>query len=134
MIDTRLHHVGIVVPTEAQAVTLMELLGLTEAYRGFVEHYQALCIFTVGNGASPLELVVPSGGVLKDFNPGVGGLHHVAFSVSNLHDLADDLNQRGIKLTEDEPVRGAGPFYCNFLSPVYTRGVVVEFVQEDTSV
>jgi len=26
-------------------------------------------------------------------------------------------------------VKGAGDFLCNFLSPVYTRGVTIEFVQ-----
>lgn len=126
----RLHHVGIVMPSEQQAATFMALIGLTEAYRGFVDYYQALCIFTEGNGASPLELVVPSGGVLQRFNPGVGGLHHVAFEVDDLRSLARKLNEKGVKLTEPEPVQGAGPFLCNFLSPIYTRGVTVEFVQE----
>jgi hypothetical protein len=27
-------------------------------------------------------------------------------------------------------VRGAGSFLCNFLAPVYSRGVTVEFVEE----
>jgi len=26
-------------------------------------------------------------------------------------------------------VKGAGDFICNFLSPIYTRGAIVEFVQ-----
>jgi hypothetical protein len=26
-------------------------------------------------------------------------------------------------------VKGAGNFLCNFLSPVYTRGITIEFVQ-----
>lgn len=125
-----LHHVGIVVPTEEQTATLMALLGLREAYRGFVEQYQALCIFTDGNGASQVELVVPSGGRLRQFNRGTGGLHHIALAVEDLALVAAQLSQQGMKLLEREPVHGAGPFLCNFLSPVYTKGILVEFVQE----
>jgi methylmalonyl-CoA/ethylmalonyl-CoA epimerase len=34
-----------------------------------------------------------------------------------------------MKLLEPEPIKGAGSFLCNFLSPIYTRGLTVEFVQ-----
>ena len=34
-----------------------------------------------------------------------------------------------MKMVEDEPIKGAGNFLCNFLSPIYTRGLTVEFVQ-----
>jgi methylmalonyl-CoA/ethylmalonyl-CoA epimerase len=126
----RLHHVGIVVPSEEQAGELMNLLGLREQGRGFVEHYQSLCIFTDGNGGSPLELVVPAGGRLTEFNRGVGGLHHIALTVESLAGLAAEMAEQGIELLEPEPVRGAGNFLCNFLPPVYTRGLTVEFVEE----
>jgi len=126
----RLHHVGIVVSSEEQAGVLMELLGLLEAGRGYVERYQALCIFTEGNGGSPLELVVPSGGRLLRFNRGIGGLHHVAITVDDLAELTRRFAERGTPLLEREPVRGAGSFLCNFLAPVYSRGVTVEFVEE----
>jgi len=126
----RLHHVGIVVPSKEQADELMRLLGLVEEERGYVEAYRALCIFTAGNGASPLEFVVPSGGRLREFNRGLGGLHHVAIAVDSLAELTAQLGERGIALLEREPVHGAAAFLCNFLAPVYTRGVIVEFVEE----
>jgi catechol 2,3-dioxygenase-like lactoylglutathione lyase family enzyme len=126
----RLHHVGIVVPSEHQAQTLIELLGFREQGRGFVERYRALCIFTAGNGASPLELVVPREGRLREFNRGLGGLHHIAVQVASFASLQTRLGEQGISLLEPEPVQGAGSFVCNFLDPVYTRGVIVEFVQE----
>ena len=126
----QLHHVGIIVPTEEQAALLMGLLGLEEAYRGYVEQYQALCIFTHGNGASPLEMVIPSGGVLQRFNRGFGGLHHIALAVESLETYSEELSRRGIHLLEPAPVRGAGPFLCNFLPPLFTKGVNVELVEE----
>lgn len=126
----RLHHVGIVVPTEEQAAALISFLGLQEASRGYVQAYEALCLFTHGNGGSAVELVIPSGGRLRRFNQGMGGLHHIALAVDSLQALAQELAAEGTPLLEPHPVRGAGPFLCNFLSPIYTRGVIVEFVEE----
>ena len=125
----RVHHVGVVVPSIERATALMELLGLAESYRGYVERYEATCIFTQGNGSSPIEFVVPDGGQLAKFNRGAGGLHHVAVEVESLDALAAQFAQRGIALLETSPVPGAGNFLCNFLSPGYTGGVIVEFIQ-----
>lgn len=125
-----LHHVGIIVPSERRVAALMTLLQLEEAYRGYVDRWQALCIFTKASTGSPLEFVVPQGGVLKEFNSGVGGVHHVALAVESLEKVSQRLQAKGMKLLEEEPIKGAGPFYCNFLSPLYTRGVLIEFVEE----
>ena len=131
MIESRLlHHVGIVQPSEADAQALMSLLGLEEDYRGFVPQWSALCIFTkAGAGGSPIEFVIPDGGPLERFNKGAGGLHHIALQVPSLDALAKALDGEGMRLLEDTHVKGAGPFLCNFLSPVYTRGITIEFVE-----
>lgn len=125
-----LHHVGIICPSEAAADRLMGLLGLEEHHRGHVPQYHALCIFC-GSGSGDVELVVPSEGRLREFNGGVGGLHHVAITVPSLRDLEQELRRRGISLLEPDPVRGAGNFNFNFVSPIYTGGVIVEFVEID---
>lgn len=124
-----LHHVGIVQPDEESVAEQMKLLGLEEDYRGFVPEFRALCIFTKPLGGSPIEFVVPDGGPLAKFNKGAGGLHHVAFEVPDLVAHAAALEAQGMKLLEPAPVKGAGPFLCNFLSPLYTRGIIVEYVQ-----
>lgn len=124
-----LHHVGIVQPSESDATTLMSLLGLEEDYRGFVPQWSALCIFTRREHGSPIEFVIPDGGPLAKFNKGAGGLHHIALEVKDLDALARKLAAEEMRLLEDEHVKGAGDFLCNFLSPVYTRGITIEFVQ-----
>jgi methylmalonyl-CoA/ethylmalonyl-CoA epimerase len=130
MIQTRLmHHVGIVQPSEADALALMGLLGLEEDYRGFVPQWSALCIFTKASGGSPIEFVIPDGGPLERFNKGAGGLHHIALQVPSLDDLAVGLEGEGMRLLEPTHVKGAGNFLCNFLSPIYTRGITIEFVE-----
>jgi catechol 2,3-dioxygenase-like lactoylglutathione lyase family enzyme len=124
-----LHHVGIVQPSEDDALAMMALLGLEEDFRGFVPRWSALCIFTKAAGRSPIEFVIPDGGPLAAFNDGFGGLHHVALEVPDLEDLTRRLLSRDIRLLEPEPVKGAGNFLCNFMSPIYSRGLTVEFVQ-----
>jgi methylmalonyl-CoA/ethylmalonyl-CoA epimerase len=124
-----LHHVGIVQPSEADAVSLMTLLGLEEDFRGYVPQFHALCIFTRRTTGSPIEFVIPDGGPLLKFNKGAGGLHHIALQVDSLATTAEKLRAQGMRLLEPQPVKGAGNFICNFLSPVFTRGITVEFVE-----
>jgi methylmalonyl-CoA/ethylmalonyl-CoA epimerase len=124
-----LHHVGIVQPSEEEAMAMMQVMGLREDYRGYVEQWSALCIFTYAEQGSPIEFVVPDAGPLLKFNKGAGGLHHLAFVTEDLDALALELAKDGMRFLEPRHVKGAGPFMCNFLSPIYTRGLTVEYVQ-----
>ena len=124
------HHTGIVVPSEARVQELMRLMQLTEWYRAYVPRWHALCIFTRPGNRSPIEFVVADDGPLRRFNRGIGGVHHIALAVESLDSVAERLAGEGMRLLETEHVKGAGPFLCNFLSPIQTRGVQVEYVQE----
>lgn len=128
-VDAPLHHVGIIQPDEETALAMMATLGLSEAYRGYVPQFHALCIFTHAESGSPVEFVIPDGGPLLKFNKGAGGLHHLAFEVPDLVAVAVAFEAQGLRMLEPEPVKGAGPFLCNFLTPAATRGVIVEYVQ-----
>ena len=101
----RLHHVGIVMNEPERVERFMQVFGLMEDYREYVPEYHAMCIFTKLDGTS-LELIVPDGGVLKEYNGGKGGLHHIAFCVED-----------------------AGPILVNFLRPRAGAGILVEFVE-----
>src|ERR1700739_2257655 len=93
-----LHHVGIVQPSESDALSLISLLGLEEDYRGFVAQWSALCIFTKAGGGSPIEFVIPHGGPLERFNKGAGGLHHIALEAPDLAALARELEAENMRL------------------------------------
>lgn len=127
---TRLHHIGIVVPDWQAAADYMAVFGHTEAHRGFVEAFSCWCLFCdAAPGQTTVELVIPEGGSLARFNKGAGGLHHHAFETPDLAALTADLAARGHAMLHEAPVKGAGNFICNFLSPMATRGPLVEFVQ-----
>jgi methylmalonyl-CoA/ethylmalonyl-CoA epimerase len=124
-----LHHVGVVCPSERHALRLMRVLGLDERSRGEVPEYEAVCIFAAGTHGSAVELVIPRGGKLAEFNGGAGGLHHVAIAVPSLTALTDELSRRNVQLLERKPVQGAENFICNFLPPIFSGGVIVEFIE-----
>jgi hypothetical protein len=128
--DPILHHVGIVVSSEKQAMAQMLRLGLQEDYRGYVAVWDVLCVFAKGNGGSAVEFVVPgSPGPLRDFNNGLGGLHHLAFAVPSLAEATARLSGIGVTMLEPKPVQGAGPFVCNFIPPIFTRAYAVELIE-----
>jgi methylmalonyl-CoA epimerase len=122
-----LHHVGVIVPDEEQMRNLMALLGLKEGRRYYIAEYEAECVFTEGSGGV-IEFILPRGGKLAKFNKGMGGLHHIALQVDNLEKASEELKAKGVELLESQPVT-AGPIRINFLPPIYTRGIIVEYVE-----
>ncbi len=123
----RIHHVGIVVPDFAQVEGLMQLLGLRQGITEYVARYDADCVFTEGP-ATMIEFVVPRGGLLTRFNKGMGGIHHIALEIDDIERIPADLAIRDVKFLEERPV-DAGSLWINFVSPAYTRGIIVEYVQ-----
>lgn len=128
MPKSRLHHVAIIVPQESQLTEMLELLGLSAGKRQYVPEYEADCVFTEGAGPG-IEFIIPGeGGKLSTFNKGVGGLHHIALEVDDLAELDREMAAKGVKLLETTPV-DAGDIRINFLPPIYSRGVIVEFIE-----
>lgn len=127
--NAKIHHVGIVFNEMERADAFIELLGLEEEYRGYVDAYQAWCIFIQPNGGSKLELIVPDGGNLREYNGGKGGIHHVAYEVEDVEQIRQDMADNGITLLEETAVPGAGDIMVNFMRPRDGKGVLVEFVQ-----
>jgi len=126
----RLHHVGVVLPSMAAAERHMEMFGLIESYRGYVEPWQCWCIFTRPQAeATAIELVVADGGPLLRFNKGVGGVHHFAYQVDDILAASRWCEETDMRMVEPEPIKGAGDFWCNFIDPMATRGVQIELVQ-----
>ncbi len=133
----RLHHVGWIVPDQSAADATRETLNLDVLFQYYVEEFQSECIF-LSPASSPsgclsqvsglLELVIPSGGVLAQFNKGHGGLHHVAYEVDDLNLATEILIHAGLPPIEPSAVR-AGPFLVSFLSPAVTRGLTIELLE-----
>lgn len=127
----RLHHVGIVMTSMEKAEAFLEQFGLEKDYMEYVEAYHAYCLFTkYGSEESPIELVIPTEGVLTKYNDGKGGIHHIAFEVESVEAAKEEFALKGMEMLEDKPVEGAGGIKVNFLRPKHGLGVLVEYVEK----
>lgn len=122
-----IHHIGVVALNHQQIQRTKTLLGLEETYSGYVSAYQAECVFLIGQGP-PIEFILSEQPTLKNFNRGLGGIHHIAFQVPNIAAVAEKLRSQQMALLESQPVQGAGPFVVNFLHP-RILGYTIEFVE-----
>lgn len=126
----RLHHVGIIMTSMERAEAFLEQFGLEKDYMEYVEAYHADCLFTkYSEYESPVELVIPTEGVLTQFNNGKGGIHHIAFEVEDVEAARAEFESKGMEMLEKVAVEGAGGIIVNFLRPRYGLGVLVEFVE-----
>ena len=126
----KLHHVGVIQPDMEAAESYMKIFYHEEDYRGFVREFSCWCIFLKAPvGEAAVELLIPEGGPLAKFNRGVGGLHHYAFVTEDIVALQKEFAARDVQMLEATPVKGAGNFLCNFVHPIATRGVIVEYIQ-----
>lgn len=57
-------------------------------------------------------------------------LHHIAFQADNLATERTRLLELGVSLLEPAPVKAADQTLCNFISPIYTGGLLVELVAD----
>ena len=127
----RLHHVGIIMTTMERARDFLEQFGLEEDYMEYVDAYHAYCLFTKHTSEdSPIELIIPTEGVLTEFRDGKGGLHHIAFEVEDVEEARKEFTEKGLGMLETTAVEGAGGIIVNFLRPRFGFGVLVEFVQQ----
>ena len=126
----RIHHVGVVLPSMESAQAVMDLLGLEVDYAGFVDAYNAELVFTKhGDNGSPIEFIIPKGGVLKDYNNGKGGIAHIAFEVEDVEAVRQEMEAKGLGMLEKEAVKGTDDIIVNFLRPKHSQGILFEFVQ-----
>ena len=127
--DYRRHHVGIIMPSVEDAERHLETFGLVEDYRGYVERWHSLCIFTKPADGAAIELVVADEAPLTRFNHGLGGVHHFAYEIEDFIPVYEWCDRYGFSLLEPQPIKGAGNFLCNFINPLDTRGIQIELVK-----
>ena len=130
---TDLHHVAIVVPDLDSARSLwVETLGLRP---GEVEHVadQRVDVLVCWAGSQRIELVQPAAedspvnGFLEKRG---GGLHHLAWRVSNLDRAIAHLVDAGVRMIDEAPRPGAHGTRIAFVHPKATGGVLCELVED----
>jgi lactoylglutathione lyase/methylmalonyl-CoA/ethylmalonyl-CoA epimerase len=127
-----MHHVGIILPSEEIMNRFMEMYGLEIDYRGYVDAYQSQYIFTKMNpgfSESPLEFLIPDGGVLAEFRGGKGGIHHICYEVDDVDAACAEFREKGFELLEEVCPISDKTMKINFVRPKSSFGILVEFME-----
>ncbi|MBN1380956.1 MAG: methylmalonyl-CoA epimerase [Deltaproteobacteria bacterium] len=85
-------------------------------------------------GESELELLEstdPEGPIAKYIAKNGEGIQHIALRVDNLEAALEELKNKGIRLIDEKPRRGAGGAMIAFIHPKATGGVLLELCQRD---
>jgi len=133
-----LDHVGVAVSDMDAALTFYrDLLGFQVVHReDNLDQQVSEVMLSSGDGVSggnQLQLLLPfaENSVLQRFlvRRGGGGLHHVAYAVSDVRSASKILRQCGVRVLYDAPRAGTRGSQINFVHPRDTGGVLLELVE-----
>ena len=127
----RIDHVGIAVESIERAKGFYEALGLTVSHIEEVPQ-EGVRVAMIECGESTLELLeatTADSPIAKFLERRGPGLHHLCLASTDIR--ADDaaLRAAGYRVLRDEPTRGAGGCWVQFVHPKSAGGVLVELSQ-----
>src|SRR5262245_18268462 len=123
----KVDHLGIAVPSLAEAVRAYEALGFhVEATHDVPTEKVRTAFLPVGE--SHLELLEPTDptSVIARFLEKRSGLHHVCLLVEDIEATLAELKARGVALLDETPRIGAGGCRVEFVHPKAGAGVLLE--------
>lgn len=129
---TKIDHVGIAVSSIEDAVALYtDVLGLTVNTTETVEDQKTrTAIMSVGESKIELlESTDPESPIARHLERRGEGLHHLAVQVDDIEGALKLLQEKGIRLIDEQPRKGVENTTIAFLHPKGTGGVLLELVQ-----
>ena len=128
----KIDHLGVAVNSmEEGSGFWKDVLGLEFAGSETVEEQKVTTgFFPVGESeVELLESTSPDGPIAKYLEKKGAGVQHVAFSVEDIESALQELKDKGVRLIDEKPRRGAGGKKIAFLHPKATGGVLVELCE-----
>lgn len=128
----RLEHIGIAVKSLADSNSLFEQLFGESHYKieEVASEHVKTSFFKIGESKIELlEATHPDSAIAKYLEKRGEGIHHLAFEVDDIHAEMDRLKERGFRLLNEAPKRGADNKLVCFLHPKSANGVLVELCQ-----
>jgi methylmalonyl-CoA/ethylmalonyl-CoA epimerase len=133
MKPSHIEHIGIAVADLKTAIDFYEnVLGL-ECYNieEIPEQKVRTAFLRIGNTKIELlESTDPEGPVGKFISKNGEGVHHIAFAVEEIEEQLVLAEQKGIKLIDNTPRKGAEGLEIAFLHPKSTHGVLIELCED----
>src|SRR6056297_3320228 len=128
----KIDHIGIAVNDISQAKAFWtDVLGLPfEGDETVAEQKVKTAFFPVGESeVELLESTAADGPIAKYIEKKGQGIQHVAFGVENIEAALSELKEKGIRLIDETPRKGAGGAKIAFLHPKSTNGVLAELCE-----
>ena len=132
MKPSHIEHLGIAVNSLEETIPFFEkVLGLKcYAMEEVVDQKVKTAFFKIGQTKIELlESTDPEGTIAKFIEKKGQGVHHVAFEVDGLQQKLDLAAERGVKLIDKTPRKGAEGLNIAFLHPKSTCGVLMELCE-----
>ncbi|MBP1662879.1 MAG: mce [Bacteroidetes bacterium] len=129
---THIEHLGIAVNSIEEALPFYEnILGLKcYAVEEVADQKVKTAFLQVGQTKIELlESTDPEGAVGKFIEKRGEGIHHLAFAVEGLADALKEAEEKGIRLIDANPRKGAEGLNIAFLHPKSTIGVLTELCE-----
>jgi methylmalonyl-CoA/ethylmalonyl-CoA epimerase len=133
MKPSHIEHIGIAVKNLDESIKYYEeVLGL-ECYNveEVADQKVKTAFFQVGDTKIELlESTDPEGPIGKFIEKKGEGIHHMAFAVKNIEDQLKHAEDKGIRLIDKAPRKGAEGLNIAFLHPKSTFGVLTELCED----
>ena len=130
---SHIEHIGIAVSDIDDAIKFYEkVLGLKcYAIEEVKDQKVKTAFFRIGQTKIELlESTDPEGPIGKFIENKGQGIHHIAFAVENLKDALHELEEKGVRLIDKTPRKGAEGLNIGFLHPKSTFGVLTELCED----
>jgi methylmalonyl-CoA/ethylmalonyl-CoA epimerase len=127
---TKIDHLGIAVRSLEESIPLWEkLLGTkVEGIEEVAEQKVRTAFFKVGESHFELlEPTSPESAIAKFIEKNGEGIQHVALAVADSGQALSEAKEKGFRLIDEKPRKGAGAKDIGFLHPKSTGGVLTEF-------
>ena len=130
---SHIEHIGIAVENLTESIKYYEkVLGMSCYSIEEVEDQKVkTAFFQVGNTKIELLESTDADGPIGKFIEKRGqGIHHMAFAVNNIEKSLEEVEEKGIRLIDKTPRKGAEGLDIAFLHPKSTFGVLTEFCED----
>jgi len=128
-----IEHLGIAVRSLEASIPVYEKLLNTKCYKQeAVESENVVTAFfkTSNNKIELLQATSDESAIAKFIEKRGEGMHHVAYSVKDIHSEMERLRNDGFRLLNEKPKRGADNKLICFVHPKDASGVLMELCQE----
>lgn len=131
---TKIDHIGIAVKSIDNALKLYaQLLGIEPLCEEVLEE-RGLKVCLIQIGETKIELLQPireDSEISKYLEKRGEGLHHIAYTVDDIHASIKKASELGLTPLSDKPKPGTSNTSIVFLHPKTTNGVLTELIQHN---